>query len=63
MLSKSVTNNKFFWHDKEITESEYNRILEIIRNKPNAPDGFAYRLTNELEWELYEEVSEEVEEI
>ena len=39
---------------EEITESEYNRIKSIVSNKPTAPDGFAYRLTAEMEWELYE---------
>lgn len=39
---------------EEITESRYNEILSILRNRPTAPDGFAYRLTKELEWELYE---------
>ena len=39
---------------KEITEAEYNNILSIIRNKPTAPDGYGYRLTDALEWELYE---------
>lgn len=39
---------------EEITEAEYNEILSIIHNKPTAPDGFGYRLTKELEWELYE---------
>ena len=39
---------------EEITETEYNDIMEIIRNKPIAPDGFCYRLMDSLEWELYE---------
>lgn len=39
---------------EEITEAEYNHILSIIKSRPNAPEGFAYRLTEELEWELYE---------
>lgn len=54
MLSKSITTGKYFWHGAEITEAEYNRILEIIRNRPTAPSGYGYRLTAELEWELYE---------
>lgn len=40
--------------NEEITETQYNEILSILRNRPTAPDGFAYRLTRELEWELYE---------
>ena len=39
---------------EEITETEYNRIKSIVSNRPTAPDGFAYRLTAEMEWELYE---------
>lgn len=38
----------------ECTEEEYFRILDIINNAPAAPDGFAYYLTKELEWELQE---------
>lgn len=33
----------------EITEAEYNHILEIIRNKPKGD----YILTSSLEWETY----------
>ena len=54
MLSKSNIAGKCFWHGEEITEAEYNHIKSIIDNRPTAPDGFAYRLTKELEWELYE---------
>ena len=39
---------------EEITESEYNKILAIIRSKPIPESGFDYRLTNSLEWERYE---------
>lgn len=63
MLSKSITTNKFYWHGKEITESKYNEILEIIHNKPIAPNGYGYRLTETLEWEQYElPIEEETEE-
>ena len=63
MLSRSVTTNKFFWKGSEITEAEYNRVLEIVRNKPIAPDGYDYRLTEQFEWELYElPIEEESEE-
>lgn len=33
----------------EITEAEYNHILEVIRNKPEGD----YILTSSLEWEAY----------
>ena len=38
----------------EITETQYNEIMSMLRNRPNAPDGYAYRLTADMEWELYE---------
>ena len=37
-----------------ITEDEYNEILNKINNRPTAPEGFTYRLTTALEWELVE---------
>lgn len=44
-----------------ITKEEYDRIKAIIDSRPTAEDGFAYRLTADLEWELYEiPVSEEI---
>lgn len=45
---------KCTWFGKEITETKYKEILSMLRNPPKAPDGFAYRLTESLEWELYE---------
>lgn len=36
------------------TEEEYNRIRAILQNAPTAPDGFYYRLKENLEWELCE---------
>ena len=38
----------------EITETEYNEIKSIVDSRPVAPEGYGYRLTAELEWELYE---------
>lgn len=52
----------FFRDGVEITEAEYNRIKAIIDNRPTAPSGYGYRLTAELEWELYELPIEETEE-
>lgn len=37
-----------------ISENDYNNVLEIIKNKPIANDGFDYRLKEDLTWELYE---------
>lgn len=39
---------------EEITEQEYNALLDKINNRPEAPDGYSYRLTTSLEWELCE---------
>ena len=47
----------------EITESEYSEILSMLRNRPTAPDGYGYRLTESLEWELYELPPEEPKEL
>lgn len=33
-------------------EDEYNRIKAIIKNAPTAPEGYYYRLKENLEWEL-----------
>ena len=39
---------------EEITEQEYNAILGKINNRPEAPEGYSYRLTTAMEWELCE---------
>lgn len=39
---------------EEITEQEYNGILDKINNCPEAPEGYYYRLTTAMEWELAE---------
>ena len=36
------------------TEEEYQAILETIKNVPKPPDGYEYKLTEGLEWELCE---------
>ena len=40
--------------NSNITEEEYNHIKGILENAPSAPDGFYYRLKENLEWELCE---------
>ena len=62
MISYSKTTNTYYHNGKEIAEAEYNTILEIIRNKPTALDGYGYKLTDNLEWELYKLPIEEVDE-
>lgn len=37
---------------KEISEEEYNTILQKINNRPQAPESYTYCLTSALEWEL-----------
>lgn len=41
-------------HNGNITEEEYNAILEVINNKPIPPEGHACRLREDMTWELYE---------
>jgi len=43
---------------EELSEAEYNAILEIIRNKPASESGYDYRLCDDLTWEQYEVPSE-----
>lgn len=39
----------------EITESEYNAIMQKIQTKPADPEGYTYMLrADNLEWELVE---------
>ncbi len=45
-----------------ITETQYQAILEIIRSRPEIPEGYSARLTEELTWELYPLPPEEPEE-
>lgn len=52
---------KYYRNGEEITGEKYDEILNMIRNKPTAPDGYEYRLTNDSEWELYELPAEEQE--
>lgn len=47
---------------EEISEGQYSEIISMLRSCPEAPEGFAYRLTEKLEWELYEQPIEEIEE-
>ena len=39
---------------EEISEQEYSTILDKINNRPEAPEGYSYRLTTAMEWELAE---------
>ena len=55
-------NGKCYRDNVEITAEQYNEILTMLRNRPTAPEGYEYRLTESLEWELYELPPVEVEE-
>ena len=37
-----------------ITEAEYNSIMSAIQNRPEPPEGYGYKLKEDLTWELYE---------
>ncbi len=39
---------------EEISQQEYEDILKVINNRPQAPDGCYYALKENLEWELKE---------
>ena len=55
-------NGKFYRDNAEITEEKYNEIMAILKNRPSAPVGDSYRLTEDLQWELYELPKEETDE-
>jgi hypothetical protein len=38
----------------EITKKEYELLLSHINSKPEAEEGYGYRLKEDLTWELYE---------
>lgn len=42
----------------EITETEYNAILSVIRNKPPRTETTDYHLKTDLTWEEYERPSD-----
>lgn len=37
-----------------VSEERYTEVVNAFSEKPTAPDGYDYRLTTGLEWELYE---------
>lgn len=55
-------NGRYYRDNTEITAEQYNEIREIIRSRPTAPEGYGYRLTEDLQWEMYELPAVEVEE-
>ena len=37
-----------------VSEAEYLAIMDKMNRKPTPPDGYDYRLTVDLEWEMFE---------
>lgn len=37
-----------------ITKEEYESLISHIHNRPEAEEGYGYRLKEDLTWELYE---------
>ncbi len=37
-----------------ISQAEYERVKDIVDQRPVPPDGYGYRLYADLTWELYE---------
>lgn len=54
MILLKKSNGTYFKNGYLITEAQYNDILIMLRNPPAAPEGYGYRLTEDLRWELVE---------
>lgn len=39
---------------EEITETEYDNIMDTIRSSPTATEGYGYHLKSDLTWELWD---------
>ena len=37
-----------------ISDAEYQVVMDKVSRKPTPPDGYDYRLTVDLEWEMFE---------
>lgn len=44
-----------------ITKERYDAVSSVIANMPTAEDGYCYRLTEAMEWELCERMTEATE--
>ena len=40
--------------ESNISDAEYQAIMDKMNRKPTPPVGYDYRLTTSLEWELYQ---------
>ena len=54
MLQHDMTNERYYWYGTEITAERYAEIRGILDEIPEAPAGYFYVLTEELEWQLME---------
>ena len=61
MKYKKIVSNGYisavgkFWNGEVITEEEYNIISSAFVERPEAPEGYRYKLcAGNLEWELVE---------
>lgn len=59
-MVKVFTNNGYIisiMHgatEGNISDAEYQAIMDKVNRKPTPPDGYDYRLTVDLEWEMFE---------
>ena len=59
-MVKVFTNNGYIvsiMHgakESNISDAEYQAIMDKMNRKPTPPDGYDYRLTVDLEWEMFE---------
>ena len=68
-MVKVFINNGYIisiMHDADksnISDAKYQVIMDTVNRKPTPPDGYDYRLTVDLEWEMFElpEVTDEPE--
>ena len=56
MIVKTDINGHLLYAIKEgINDPDYTRIVDIVKNKPDDPEGYVYMLNADtLEWELVE---------
>ena len=50
----SVSKSNHSASENTINKAEYLEIKNMIDNIPTAPEGYGYRLKEDLAWELYE---------
>ena len=62
MLQHDMTNNRYYWYGTEITAERYAEIRGILDEMSEAPAGYFYVLTEELEWDLREDPDPEEDE-